>query len=144
MAITASPYGLALQTLGEAGFNFTTDTLKVALTTSTYTPNVDTHRYWSSVTNEITGTGYTAGGQTLTSVTWTYDATNNRMQLGCADPLWTAATFTCRYAVFYKSTGTAGTSPLISWANLDTDRAPVATNFTLDIDPTGIFRLAVV
>ena len=45
-----------------------TDTIKVMLVTSTYTPNQDTHTKRSDVTNEVSGTGYTAGGATLGAV----------------------------------------------------------------------------
>ena len=42
-----------------------TDTIKVLLVTSAYTPDQDTHTKHSDVTNEVSGTGYTAGGATL-------------------------------------------------------------------------------
>lgn len=54
-----------------------TDTIKCALTTSSYSPNFDTHDFFNDVTNEITGTGYTAGGATLASVAVTYTAANS-------------------------------------------------------------------
>jgi hypothetical protein len=57
--------------------DFDTDTIKVALTTSTYTPNFDTHDYFNDVTNEVVGTGYTAGGATLASKTITTTAANS-------------------------------------------------------------------
>jgi hypothetical protein len=47
------------------------DTMKVALVSATYTPNQGTHVFFSDVTNEVTGTGYTAGGATLASITVT-------------------------------------------------------------------------
>jgi hypothetical protein len=122
---------------------FGTSTLKVALTTNSYTPNIDTDEVFSDVTNELpTAGGYTAGGQTLTSVTWTYDSANNRMQLDCADPSWSAATFTCRRAVFYKSTGTSSTSPLLSWQDFGADQSPAGVTFNLVVDSTGILRIA--
>ena len=54
------------------------DTIKVALLSSSYTPNQDTHDYYDDVVgNEVSGTGYTTGGNTLSSKTITYDGTNN-------------------------------------------------------------------
>lgn len=53
------------------------DTIKCALTTSTYTPNFDTHDFFDDVTNEVSGTGYSAGGATLASVAVTYTAANS-------------------------------------------------------------------
>ena len=48
--------------------DFDTDTIKVALLTSSYTPDQDAHDYFNDVSSaEVTGTGYTAGGATLAS-----------------------------------------------------------------------------
>jgi hypothetical protein len=57
--------------------DFLSDTIKYALTTSTYTPNLDTHETFADITNEVTGTGYTAGGVTVGSKTITYTAANS-------------------------------------------------------------------
>src|SRR5438477_2232621 len=89
---------------------WTTDTIKTMLCTSSYTPDQDAHEFKSSVTNEISGTGYTAGGATLASKTVTADSSTNETRLDAADVSWTVATFTARYAVVYKSTGTDSTS----------------------------------
>lgn len=143
MAVTATPYGTAALALGSGLFNFTSDTLKVLLTTSSYTPNIDTHDFLNDITNEITGTGYSAGGATLASVTWTYDSTNNRAVLAAAATVWTTATFTARYAVVYKSTGTASTSPLLSYVDFGANQSPSGVNFTIDWSTGGVFRATV-
>jgi len=52
--------------------DFDSDDIKVMLTTSSYAEDLETHDYKNDVTNEITGTGYTAGGAALTSKTATY------------------------------------------------------------------------
>lgn len=62
---------------GNASIDWLSDTIKCMLCTSTYTPNLDTHIYKSSVTNEITGTGYTAGGATLGSAAITNTVANS-------------------------------------------------------------------
>ena len=61
-------YDLYLERLDEAGkvLGFTSDTFKVMLTTSSYTEDKDAHDFRNDVTNEVTGTGYTAGGNTAT------------------------------------------------------------------------------
>lgn len=81
MAVTAFMYGKSYANFlgGEAGgdafqSDFLTDTIKLMLTTSTYTENLDTHETKADVTNEVSGTGYTAGGNTLASKTITYTA----------------------------------------------------------------------
>lgn len=120
-----------------------TDTIKVALTTSTYTPNQDTHDYFNDVTNEVSGTGYTAGGNTLASKTITYDDANNVIVLDAADTTWASSTITARYAVVYASTGTASTSPLIGYVDFGSDQSSTNGNFTITWDSTGIVRVTV-
>jgi hypothetical protein len=120
-----------------------TDTIKVALTTSSYTPNQDTHDYFNDVTNEVSGTGYTAGGNTLASKTITYDDANNVIVLDAADTTWASSTITARYAVVYASTGTASTSPLIGYVDFGSDQSSTNGNFTITWDATGIVRVTV-
>src|SRR5262245_47700718 len=57
--------------------DFLSDTIKCALTNASHTPNLDTHELFSDLTNEVSGTGYTAGGATLGSKTITYTAANS-------------------------------------------------------------------
>lgn len=73
MAVTGFwfPAGL-VKILTDTSIDLDGDTWKAMLTTSTYTPNRSTHNYKDDVTNEVTGTGYTAGGTTMTSVTVTH------------------------------------------------------------------------
>lgn len=119
-----------------------TDTIKVALVTSTYTPNIDTHVFFSDVTNEVSGTGYTAGGATLASATVTQDDTNDKGVFDANDVSWTTATITARGAVLYKSTGTASTSPLIAYVDFTTDKTSTAGTFTIQWSANGILTLA--
>lgn len=74
---TSKPYGQAVKSLLNKEADLDSDALKAMLLTSAYTPNLDTHRYKSDLTNEVVGTGYTAGGVTLTSVTVVYTAANS-------------------------------------------------------------------
>jgi hypothetical protein len=124
--------------------DFDTDTIKVALLTSAYTPNQDTHDYFNDVSaNEVTGTGYTAGGITLASKTATYDAGTNVIVLDAADVTWSSSTITARYAVVYDSTGTASTSALIGYVDFGSDQSSTNGNFTITWDSTGIVRITV-
>jgi hypothetical protein len=80
---------------GEAGadafaVDFITDALKARLHTSSYVPNLDTHETIADLTNEVTGTGYSAGGVALASKTVTVTA---------ADSWGTARANTTAYAV---------------------------------------------
>ena len=76
------------------------DTLKIALYTSSATLGAATTAY--SATNEISGTGYTAGGETLT--TTTVATTGTTAYFDADDPTWTSASFTARGALIYNST----------------------------------------
>ena len=49
----------------------TADRFKAMLVTSSYSPNFGTHDFKADVTNEVSGTGYDAGGKSLSSVTLT-------------------------------------------------------------------------
>lgn len=120
------------------------DTIKVMLCTSAYTPNQDTHIYKSSVTNEVTGTGYTAGGATLASKTITYDTATNVVILDAADVTWASSTITARYAVVYDDAGASdATKVLLGYVDFGSDQSSTAGNFTLTWDATGIFRITV-
>jgi len=142
MPVTATVYGSAIKSLGEGLFDFTVDELKVMLTSASYTPDQDAHQYKSDVTDEITGTGYTAGGLALAGIAWTYNATDNRMELTADPSTWDDATFTARYAVVYKNNGgIAATSPLLSYLDFGADRSPAAIPFTLTWHATGLLRI---
>lgn len=67
-------YGNGRKFISNGSIDLDTDTIKVALATSSYTPNKDTHNYFDDITNEVSGTGYTAGGATLASKTITLTA----------------------------------------------------------------------
>lgn len=141
--VTGGMYGVPVKNLMTAVTNgvwdWDTDTIKCALTTSAYTVDIDTHDFFNDVTNEVTGTGYTAGGATLASTAGTYDTATDQARLDAADTSWTTSTITARRAVVYKSTGTGSTSPLISF--LDFGAADVSTTagtFLITWDATGI------
>jgi hypothetical protein len=70
-------YGTFLENEKKAAFNLATDTLKIALVTSAYTPNLDTHAAYADLTNEVVGAGYTAGGATLAGLSLTRTAANS-------------------------------------------------------------------
>jgi len=124
--------------------DFDSDTIKVALLSSSYTPDQDAHDYFNDVSSyEVTGTGYTTGGATLASKTATYDSANNVVILDAADTTWSSSTITARYAVVYDSTGTASTSALIGYVDFGSDQSSTNGNFTITWDSTGIVRITV-
>ena len=80
--------------------DFDTDVFKVALYTSAATLDATTTTY--TTTNEVVGTNYVAGGNTLTvSVTPTSSGTTAFISF--ANTTWVAATITARGALIYNS-----------------------------------------
>lgn len=138
-------YGQFLQKALNKEVDFDTDTIKVALLTSSYSPNQDTHDYFDDVVaNEVTGTGYTQGGIALSSKTSTYDSANNVIILDAADVTWSSSTITARYAVVYDdSPSTNGTKPLLGYVDFGSDQSSTNGNFTITWDATGIVRITV-
>lgn len=133
-------FPLSLEDLFEGGvtLDFDTDTFKCALLNDTVAPDPDTHDRWDDLSaNEVSGTGYTAGGATLASVAVNYIAASNRVALVAADPAWTGATISgIRYAIVYKDTGTESSSPLLAYIDLGAQSVSGGT-FTIDCDGTN-------
>jgi hypothetical protein len=121
------------------------DNIKIMLLDDSYTFNQDTHQYKSSITGEVTGTGYTPGGQTLTSVTVTYDAATNTIKMDAADPSWPNSTITgVKKAVVYDATpGTDATRPVIAYLESDTVLSSTSGTLSLTFDAAGIASLTV-
>jgi hypothetical protein len=138
-------YGNFLKQALNKEIDWDSDTIKVALLSSSYTPNQDTHDYFDDVSSfEVTGTGYTTGGITLASKTSTYDGTNNVIVLDAADVTWSSSTITARYAVVYDDSGaSAAAKALIGYVDFGSDQSSTNGNFTITWDSTGIVRITV-
>ena len=143
MAVSAKWYGNAFLKAFNKEIDFDTDTTKVMLCTSTYVPDQDVHDYKDDVTNEVTGTGYTAGGATLANKTIGYTAGTNVVKLDADDTSWTTSTITARYAVIHVDTGTASTSPLLGYVDFGEDKSSSAGTFLIQWSADGIFKLTV-
>lgn len=144
IAVSAKIYGKTFLSLANKEIDWETDTIKVMLCTSTYTPDQDAHQYKSSVTNEITGTGYTAGGATLGSAAATYTGGTNVFSLAGATVTWSGSTLTARYAVIYNSTpGTDATRPVVSYVDFGADVATTSGTLTITWDAAGICAITV-
>jgi len=143
MAVTHNWYGQAFITMANKEADWDTDVVKTMISTVTYVPNQNTDKYKSSVTNEVTGTNYTAGGATISPLTsaeatlvWNLDG---------ADAAWTTVTFTGgRIAATYdNSPATDATRPLLSYVNFGADQSPAGVNFTIQWDAAGIVKVTV-
>lgn len=137
-------YGPMLKSLGNGEINFNTHTFKAMLCTSAYSPNQDTHQYKADVTNEIPGnlssTGYTTGGQTLTGVTVTYTPATNLYWVDFNDPVWGNSNITARFMVVYDDTP-ATNKPLICYWDFEEDKTSASGNFTATLSGSGLVNL---
>ena len=118
----------------DGDFNFgsgTTQTFKIALYTSSATLSAATTAYTSS--NEVTGTGYSAGGQALT-VAQVPTSSGTTAFLDFSDVTWTTATITARGALIYLANGT--TNPAVAVLDFGGDKTSTAGNFTIQF-PTA-------
>ena len=117
----------------------TGSTLKVALVTSSYTPDQTNHDFWNDASaNEVSGTNYTAGGIALG--TKVVSTTGHVTTFTAASITWTqsgAGFVTARYAILYNDTGTSSTSALVAFADLTVNRGNVTGDLTFQF-PTGL------
>lgn len=144
MAVTANWFGLGMRHVANGAVVFPSDTIKVMLTTSAFTPNQDTHDYRDDITNEITGTGYSAGGIALTNKTLTYVDIVNEVRFDSDDAQWNGATFTARYAVFYKARGGGAAQDELLWyINFGADVSAANGPFLIQAHASGWAKITV-
>ena len=107
------------------------DTYYVMLVTSGYTENKGTHTKRSDITSEVSGAGYTAGGQAIVP-TFTKDTTNHRVVVTFPQVAWANSTITARKAVYYKRRGGAASADeLVCVDDFGSDIVSNAGPFTL-------------
>jgi hypothetical protein len=104
----------------------TSQVFKIALYTSSATLGATTTAY--SATNEVSGTGYVAAGNTLT-ISANPASTGTTAFLDFADTTWSTATITARGAVIYLSN--SGTNPAVAVLDFGADKTSTAGDFTI-------------
>ena len=139
MAITQAMTTSFKQELMEGVHDFTTHTFKIALYTSSATLDATTTAY--SATNEVSGTGYTAGGNTLTVTGGAVSTSGTTAYIDFADTTWSTATITARGAVIYNST--AAGNPAVAVLDFGADKTSTAGDFTVSF-PTADASNAIV
>jgi len=136
MAITQAMCTSFKQELLEGKHDFRTSghTFKIALFTSSATLGASTTDY--STTNEVSGTGYTAGGQALTNVDPTTSSTTAFTDF--SDETFTTATITANGALIYNTTtaGGSGTTDAVIVLAFGGDKTSTAGDFTIQF-PTA-------
>ena len=107
----------------------TADTMYMALYTSSATLDATTTAY--SATNEVSGTGYSAGGQALTTVAPTSSGTTAYLDFD--NETWTSSTITARGALIYNSTQS---NKSVAVLDFGADKTSTAGDFTV-VFPTA-------
>jgi hypothetical protein len=110
--------------------NVASDALKIALYTAFADINENTTTY--SSTNEITGTGYTAGGEALSNVT-VNSTSNGIVYVSFSNPTWNPAQFTARGALIYNTTRSNASIAVLDFGS---DKTQAGNNtFTVTLPP---------
>ena len=117
--------------------DFDTDTIKVALLSSSYTPNQDTHDYFNDVSSfEVSGTGYTAGGNTLTGFTSGLSSSTGYVTF--SDPSWTSSTITARGCLIYNA---SKSNKAVAVFDFGENVVSVSGTLTIDLPAAGASAL---
>jgi len=115
----------------------TADTFKIALFTSSATLGASTTAY--AVTNEVSGTGYSAGGNTL-SISQVPTSTSTTAWLDFADTTWSSATITANGALIYNSTNSDTAVAVLAFGG---DKSSTNGDFTI-VFPTADSTSAII
>ena len=139
-------YGAAAEAIAKNTVDLDSNTFRMTLHTSSYTPNQGTHSTWADVSaSEVSGTGYTSSGKLLTC---TVNRSSLVVTFDCDDQAWTSSTITAKYAVIVKdadANGTiASTDALLCYCDLETGGGSLSTTagtFTVTINASGVFTI---
>jgi hypothetical protein len=133
MAITTAICNSYKQEILE-GVHSSTDTYKIALFTSSATLGAGTTAYSSS--NEVSGTGYDAGGKTLTG--YVSGLSTSTAYITFSDPSWADSTITARGCLIYNS---SKTNKAVACFDFGSDVVSVSGTFTIDLPAAGATAL---
>jgi hypothetical protein len=124
-------YNSAIDDMARNNIDFDSNSFKALLVSSSYVPNKDTHDKRDDVTNEVSGTGYTAGG-VATVCTVTKDTANDKVTLSFAAVSWASSTITARALVIYKSLGGASSADaLVCYVDFGSDVSSTGGTFSV-------------
>lgn len=130
-------YANGLLAVANGGVDLDTDTIKLGLYTSSYTPTQGTDNFRDDLgANEASGgSGYTAGGFTLASKTLGVSSLTLNWDAADISQAITGGPFAFRYGVFYKARGGASSADeLIGYVDFG---AQSITDATLNITLTN-------
>lgn len=140
MALTQTATNQFKTGLMSGSYNFSSDVFKIALYNGNATLDENTATYTTS--NEIAGSGYTAGGQTLTvSVTPTLGDSGNIAYISFSNVSWSGA-LTARGALIYDSTNGNKTVCVLDFGADKTSTSTFTVQFPAATDTSAIIRVA--
>lgn len=124
-------YTSFLDNVAKGAIDCDSDTFKAMLVTAAYTPSQSTDTKRNNVTNEVTGTGYTAGGVASTATVTKVIATN-QVTIQFNTVSWTGSTITARGCVYYKSRGGASSADeLVAYVDFGSNVSTVSGTFSV-------------
>lgn len=133
--MTSFIYDKFWDALAKGAIDLDTDSFKLLLTTSSYTPSKASHDFRDDVTNEVAAAGgYSTGGAAAT-VTLTAASGNSDIELfNIANVTWSTATITARYGVLYKSRGGASSADELCFLlDFGSDKISTGGNFVVSM-----------
>ena len=143
MAVTTDFYNSFLNDIMEGTIDLDTDSIYACLLTSGYSLDIDTHVDLGDITgSEVSGTGYTACGKALTTVSASKDTANDLAFLDADSIAWTGATVSARYIVLYKKAATPAASKLIECIDFGESKAVTSGTLSASFATGGIFTLS--
>lgn len=114
------------------------NTLKLALLNNSHSFVAENDVFSDVSANQISGTGYTAGGATLANQAVSIDDTDDEGVFDADDVSWTTASFTAYHGVLYN---TSVTNDLILSIDFGGAQTVTAGTFTIQWNAEGILNL---
>jgi len=120
---------------GTRAINLASDTFKAVLLDNTYIPNFSTDSVYSDVSaHEVVGSGYSAGGVTLSGLSWSTTGGVNKFT--ATNPSWSVTSVSAQFLVIYDS---SASNALISCLDFGGVKTSEAGTFSAPFSPAGIF-----
>jgi hypothetical protein len=145
MAVTAAGmFGLTIEKAWNVSTAFPTNGLEsetavgVTMITDSATPNFDTHNFWDDLeANEVSGTGYTAGGVIITSTELTISS--GVLTYDSADPSWSSSTISNAMAAVgrFDRGGASSADELVWLSDFVTAASSSSGTFTIQVSASG-------
>jgi hypothetical protein len=140
MTMASGVYGITLEDMidNDHAVDWTADSNVVQLNTDTMTPDFNAWDFEADLTNEVSGTGYSAPGNAVDSPTST--ATAGVLTMDAADEAWTTATFAnAEGATIFDDT--IANDPLWVTSDFGAAYSVTAGTFTIQWNASGIWTI---